>query len=187
MRHEPNQEPRRPHPGLEGQIEQRELVKNAEELLNRQGDAEESHLSFDVELSVGVQLAIQHGWAPDTADSYLTNVILREALGRYIAAIPDLSSNAPYTDLEELLAAFYSQLDQLTLEVARPLKDSGKDLTQFELYQGCPINLQRLFDALEDGTIDSSEFCEGVQELLSHRNIIRLIDNREFKKEMGLS
>lgn len=187
MTHGTSPEPRKPHPGLEGQIEQRERLEEAGRLYAQELLAGESIDSIpDIELSVRVDLAIQNGWVPDTSDSYLSNTILGEALDRYVSSIPDLSAQAPYADIDELLVDFYSKINDLSLQVAYEMKHGGHDLSCFELYRGAHIDLGIILNAYEQGIIDIRGFSEGIDGLIQHRNIVATIKDRQFKMDLGL-
>ena len=118
MTHGTSPEPRKSQPGLEGQLERRERLEEVGRLYAQELSAKESIDSIpDIELSVRVDLAIQYGWVPDGSDSYLSNAILCEAMDRYVSSISDLTVQAPYADLDELLVDFYSKINDLSLQV----------------------------------------------------------------------
>lgn len=187
MTHGTSPEPRKSHPGLEGQLERRERLEEVGRLYAQELSAMESIDSIpDIELSVRVNIAIQNGWVPDASESYLSNAILGEALDRYVSSIPDIAEQAPYADIDELLVTFYSKINDLTIQVAYELKHSGHDLSRFELYKGAHIDLGIIFDAYEQGIIDIRGFCEGIDGLIPHRNIVATIKDRQFKIDLGL-
>ncbi len=187
MTHGASPEPRNTHPGLEGQLERKERLDEVGRLFAQELSAKESIDSIpDIELSVRVDIAIQNRWVPDGSDSYLSNAILGESLDRYVSSIPDLTAQAPYADLGELLVDFYSKINNLSLQVAYELKHGGHDLSRFELYKGAHIDLGIILDAYEQGIIDIRGFSEGIDGLIQHRNIVATIKDRQFKMDLGL-